>query len=135
MNALDLALESGAEKLEGVVSLANLPKNRNANAWTKIVNDCHLTLDELSALQNVVCSTGHGKTFFALLALILFDRGLFLEYSLLLSDVLYHDDYPSQTPVLFCLDLPSDLKRWFDLPGEPHFHTLQSFKLKNNTAL
>lgn len=58
----------------------------------------------------------------------MFDRGLFLEYSLLL---LYHDDYPSQILVLFYLDLRSDLERWFDLTGEPHFHTMQSFNLKN----
>ena len=50
------SLETAKAKLEGHILFENLPKDRNAKLWDRIESDCHLTLDEVSALQNAVCS-------------------------------------------------------------------------------
>ena len=55
------ALDNGKAKLGDIISFDNLPKDRNDNLWTEIRKDCHLTLDELSALKNAVCSSGQGN--------------------------------------------------------------------------
>jgi len=55
------ALDTGKAKLGAIISFENLPRDRNANLWTRIENDCHLTLNELSALQNAVCSPAKSK--------------------------------------------------------------------------
>lgn len=58
------ALDSGIAKLGSIISFENLPIDRNDNLWSDIRNDCRLTLDELSALKNAVCSSGQGKASF-----------------------------------------------------------------------
>lgn len=50
------ALISGTDKLGNIISFDDLPKDRNANLWIEIRNKCELSLGELSALQNAVCS-------------------------------------------------------------------------------
>ena len=55
------ALDSGKAKLGDIISFDDLPKDRNDNLWNRIENKCHLTIGELSALKNAVCSSGEGN--------------------------------------------------------------------------
>ena len=55
------ALDSGKAKLGDIISFDDLPKDRNDNLWNRIENKCHLTIGELSALKNAVCSSGQGN--------------------------------------------------------------------------
>ena len=57
------SLQSGKDKLVGHIQYGNLPKDRNDGLWVEIRVECGLTLDELSALKNAVCSQS-GISFF-----------------------------------------------------------------------
>jgi hypothetical protein len=50
------SLETAKAKLLGHILFENLPKDRNEPLWSEIRNNCNLTLDEVSALKNSVCS-------------------------------------------------------------------------------
>lgn len=55
-------LDTGKDKLQGTIKFENLPSERNDNLWDRIEKECHLDLDELSALKNAACSPqGNGK--------------------------------------------------------------------------
>lgn len=52
------SLELAKSKLQGYINFEDLPERDTAPLWDRIERDCHLTIGELSALQNAVCSTG-----------------------------------------------------------------------------
>ncbi len=57
---LSETLDSGKAKLGTIISFDDLPMDRNDDLWKEIESDCHLTLGEVSALKNAVCSSGQG---------------------------------------------------------------------------
>ena len=54
------ALDSGKTKLIDVIDFEDLPKDRNDNLWNEIRELCRLTIAEVSALKNAVCSPPPG---------------------------------------------------------------------------
>lgn len=54
-------IETAKVKLGSIIQFENLPRDRNAVLWNRIERECQLTLDELAALQNAVCSSAVGK--------------------------------------------------------------------------
>ena len=50
------SLETAKAKLEGHILFDDLPKRDADPLWSEIRSDCHLTLGEVSALKNAVCS-------------------------------------------------------------------------------
>ena len=59
------SLEAAKTKLEGHILFEDLPKRDSDPLWDRIERDCCLTLGEVSALKNVVCSpTGKSNHLF-----------------------------------------------------------------------
>ena len=52
------AIDSAKSKIEGHIQYENLPKRYTDPLWNDVRRECGLSLNEMNALKNDICSQG-----------------------------------------------------------------------------